>query len=127
MSQNSAGTIRNREAHQSSTNKLSGTIADMLVTYRVSSSDRLLGFVLDMGYDRLHLVTCDAWKVKCGGLPKNSFIIVKLNVEALGLPEDYGRPCLILARISNTTTTPISEDILITTFEIYRRHAQIDP
>ncbi len=104
-----------------------GRIAGMLASYNVADSERLLGFLLDLGYDEMRLVTCDAWKHKCGGLPKNSFIIVKLNEEAVGLPAGTAQKILILGRVRETTTTPVANDIQSTIFQIHKVQARIDP
>jgi hypothetical protein len=45
------------------------------------SSDRLLGFLLALNYGEMSIVTCDPWKRKCGGVPRNSFVIVKLSPQ----------------------------------------------
>jgi hypothetical protein len=75
----------------------------------------------------MRLVTCDAWKRKCGGLPKNSFVIVKLNEDAAGLPAGSTRPFIILARVTETATTPVASDIQNTIFQIHKVQAKIDP
>ncbi len=49
-----------------------GVIATVVSQYTVRESARLLGVLLAMGYDEMQVVTCDAWKRKCGGVPKNS-------------------------------------------------------
>jgi uncharacterized protein DUF87 len=104
-----------------------GKVGSMLDAYESATSSRLLGFLLDMGYDEMRLVTCDAWKRKCGGVPRNSFVIVKLNERAAGLPPGTARRFLILARISETATTPVAGDIQSTIFQIHKVQAKIDP
>lgn len=88
---------------------------------------RLLGFLLQMGYDEMSLVTCDAWKKNCGGVPRNSFVIVKLNEKAAGVTVPAARRAIILARISATTTTPVANDIQSTIFQIHKVQATVDP
>lgn len=104
-----------------------GPVSTMLQAYEAASSDRLLGFLLDMSYDEMRLVTCDAWKRKCGGVPRNSFVIVKLNEAAAGVRPGSIRRFLILARISETATTPVAADIQSTIFQIHKFQAKIDP
>ena len=75
-----------------------GPIREMLATYHAATSDRLLGFLLDLNYDELSFVTCDAWKQKCGGLPKNSLVIAVLNPAAADQRQVGTQQFLILAR-----------------------------
>jgi hypothetical protein len=105
----------------------SGFVSRMIESYKIMTSERLLGFLLNMGYDEMTLVTCDSWKRKCGGLPKNSFVIAKLNESAAGVPVGASRQFLILARIAETATTPVANDIQSTIFQIHKVQAQIDP
>lgn len=118
--------ILDREAGRSSVSH-AGPVAQILSYYNVATSDRLLGFLLRMDYDEIGLVTCDAWKRKCGGVPKNSFVLVKMNEEAAGLPSGATAPFLILARVSETTTTPVAGDIQSTIFQIHKVQAKVDP
>jgi hypothetical protein len=104
-----------------------GPIATLLPTY-TSSSSRLLGYILDMSYDEATIVTCDAWKRKCGGVPKNSFVIIRLNSSIAALtPEETLRPALILGRVIQPVATPLSADIQQTIFSIHKVQAVVDP
>jgi DNA helicase HerA-like ATPase len=123
---NAVEAVLDREAAAPASPAPPGPVSDMLRQYEVGST-RLLGFLLDMGYDEMRLVTCDAWKRKCGGVPRNSFIIVKLNEEAAGVPRGTVRPFLILARVSETATTPVANDIQATIFQIHKVQAKVDP
>jgi hypothetical protein len=55
-----------------------GTIGRIAAGYD-NTSERLLGFLLSLSYEEMRIVTCDPWKRKCGGVPRNSFVIVKVN------------------------------------------------
>jgi hypothetical protein len=103
-----------------------GAIQQMLAHYDAGSSAQLLGFLLDLNYDTLELVTCDAWKRNCGGVPRNSFIILKLNEALAGIPPGSIQPSVILARIVETATTPVRADIQNTIFQIHKVRAKID-
>ena len=37
--------------------------------------DRLLGFLLNLSYEDVTIVTCDPWKRNCGGVPRNSLVL----------------------------------------------------
>jgi DNA helicase HerA-like ATPase len=119
--------LLDREVARPRTSAPSGPIATMLDTYDVGTSSRLLGFLLELGYDEMRLVTCDAWKRNCGGVPRNSFVIVKLNEAAAGVLPGSLRRFLVLARISETATTPVASDIQATIFQIHKVQAKIDP
>jgi len=104
-----------------------GVVSGMLAKYGTLDRSSLLGFLLKMDYDELTVVTCDAWKRNCGGVPKNSFVIVKLNEKAATFQTENARPFLILARIRETAMTPVAADIQSTIFQIHKVQATIDP
>jgi hypothetical protein len=126
---NPINAMLDREARTAARNEAGagGIIGGMATAYVAATSERLLGFLLKMGYDELHLVTCDAWKLKCGGVPKNSFVIIKLNEDAAGLRPGTVRQSLVLARVTESATTPVDTDIQSTIFEIHKVQAHIDP
>ncbi len=93
-----------------------------------SESSNLLGFILDMSYDEATIVTCDAWKLKCGGVPKNSFVLIRLGPNATkSLQPELGKPVIILARILQAVPTPLSSEIQQTIFTIHKVQAVPDP
>ncbi|SRR5258708_98410 len=86
-----------------------------------TQGNNLLGFVLGMSYDEATIVTCDAWKRKCGGLPKNSFVIIRLSPTAAQLaPDEMPKPSLILARVIDTAPTPLDNELQQTIFSIHK-------
>lgn len=104
-----------------------GSVAHLVQTYK-SDGYNLLGYVLEMSYDQATIVTCDAWKRKCGGVPKNSFVVIRLNPAAAGLPAGGAtRPSLILARVIQAAGTPLSSEVQQTIFAIHKVQAAIDP
>ncbi|MCL4552038.1 MAG: hypothetical protein M1305_00565, partial [Candidatus Marsarchaeota archaeon] len=109
------------------TNDQLGPAARIVATYN-PDTDSLLGFVLDMSYDEATIVTCDAWKLKCGGVPKNSFVIIKLSGSA-GRPRSAGstKLAVILARVLEAVPTPLSNEIQQTIFSIHKVQAVPDP
>jgi hypothetical protein len=52
-------------------------LGNILKAYN-AQSERLLGFLLKLSYEDMRIVTCDVWKSKCAGVPRNSFVVVKL-------------------------------------------------
>lgn len=109
-------------------NAIGGSVvSEMLTAYGVYDRSSLLGFLLKMDYDELTLVTCDAWKRNCGGVPKNSFILVRLNEKAAAYKPADAQPFLILARVRETAMTPVTADVQSTIFQIHKVQAAIDP
>ena len=115
------------EASSAATAPSAGVVSGMLAKYGTQDRSSLLGFLLKMDYDELTVVTCDAWKRNCGGVPKNSFVIVRLNEKAASFQTENARPFLILARIRETAMTPVAADIQSTIFQIHKVQATIDP
>jgi hypothetical protein len=72
-------------------------------------------------------VTCDAWKRKCGGVPRGSFVLFRIDPRAVD-PEDR-EFCnrLILARITDAVPTPVETNIQQTLFQVHKLQAQLDP
>jgi hypothetical protein len=108
-------------------NSTIGSIQGLTMTLNANANN-LLGFVLDMSYEWATIVTCDAWKRKCGGVPKNSFVVIRLNPAAAGLNSGVvPRPALILARIIEAVATPLSSEVQQTIFTIHKVQAVVDP
>ncbi len=104
-----------------------GLVVDIVNSYN-DKGNHLLGYVLDLNYDKATIVTCDGWKLKCGGVPKNSFIIIKASQAARKLDGASVRPpILILGRVTQAVATPVSQDIQRTIFAIHKVQAVTDP
>ena len=90
-------------------------------------SDRLLGLLLKLDFEESHFVTCDAWKRNCGGVPRGSFVLFRIDPRSVA-PEDQDF-CnrLILARITNSAPTPVEADVQHTLFQVHKLQAQLDP
>lgn len=104
-----------------------GQIGRIASTYGAEGA-HLVGYVLDLNYDHATLVTCDEWKFKCGGVPKNSFVVIKLGQAARRSQLQQGRrPILILGRVTQAVATPVSQDVQRTIFQIHKVQAVTDP
>jgi hypothetical protein len=57
-----------------------GIIGRMAARYDVQNSDRLLGLLLKFDFAASHIVTCDPWKRRCGGVPRGAFIIFRIVI-----------------------------------------------
>jgi hypothetical protein len=103
-----------------------GPIAQIAARYTLDS-DRLLGLLLKLDFAESHIATCDPWKRKCGGVPRGSFVLFRVDPRAVD-PED--RPfCdrLIIARVSDAVPTPLEGNVQQTLFQVHKLQAQLDP
>ena len=103
-----------------------GPIAGIAASYHLESN-RLLGLLLKFDFEESLFVTCDAWKRACGGVPRGSFVLFRIDPRAVN-PEDR-EFCnrLILARITSSAPTPVETDIQLTLFQVHKLQAQLDP
>jgi len=103
-----------------------GVVAGISRQYSIES-DRLLGLLLKLDYAEMHIATCDPWKRKCGGVPRNSFVVVKVSPSHVS-PEDlHFCDRIILARVTDSVPTPVAGDALNTLFEVHKAQAVMDP
>ena len=103
-----------------------GVISKIADNYE-SESDRLLGYLLKFGYKELEIQTCDPWKYKCGGISRNSFIIVKSRESQLDSSEKKVSKRIVLARVTDSIPTPLEGDLRITLFETHKSQVYPDP
>lgn len=90
-------------------------------------SDRLIGLLLKLDYQEMHIATCDPWKRKCGGVPRNSFVIVKVSPAHVSAEDKHFCDRIILARVTDSVPTPVAGDALNTLFEVHKAQAMMDP
>lgn len=96
-------------------------------TQAPNNSHRLLGYVLKLAFEEVTIVTCDPWKGACGGVPRNSFIIIRLALDQVRAEDRRFCDRLIMARITNSVPTPVDSDITQTIYQIHKAQANIDP
>src|SRR2546423_4861606 len=68
---------------------------------------RLLGFLLNLSYEDVTIVTCDPWKRACGGVPRNSFVFVRLSPAKVSSEEAPFCDRIIMVRITESVPTPV--------------------
>src|SRR5262245_17595048 len=90
-------------------------------------SQRLLGFLLNLSYEDVTIVTCDPWKRNCGGIPRNSFVLIKLSPEKVSQEEKSSCDRIIMARVTESVPTPVAAEIQQTIFQIHKSQAIVDP
>src|SRR5579863_9970274 len=84
-----------------------GRVGTIAREYTLDSS-RLLGFLLKLNYEEMHIATCDPWKRKCGGVPRNSFVIVKVSPPHVSAEDRHFCDRVILARVTDSVPTPVA-------------------
>jgi hypothetical protein len=76
---------------------------------------RFVGYVLDIGYDTVTIITSDPFKIAVGGVPRNSLLImVPSNLEDLP-------PHFTLLRVLESAPTPLSAEVQQTYFELQKK------
>lgn len=103
-----------------------GPIAQIARRYTLES-ERLLGLLLRLDFAESHLVTCDAWKRNCGGVPRGSFLLFRIDPSAVSAADQHYCDRLILARITDAVPTPVETNVQQTLFQAHKLQAQLDP
>jgi len=103
------------ESQVSPTEKTTGPIGKMAKNYTLDSN-RLLGLLLKLDFQESHFVTCDAWKRNCGGVPRGSFILFRVDPRAVSEEDQGFCKRLILARVTNSAPTPVESTVQQTLF-----------
>ena len=78
-------------------------------------SMRFVGYVLDIGYDTVTIITSDPFKLAVGGVPRGSFLIM--------LPANYENlpPHFTLLRVVESAPTPLTKEVQQTYFELQKK------
>lgn len=76
---------------------------------------RFVGYVLDIGYDTVTIITSDPFKIAVGGVPRNSLLIM--------VPSNYDSlpPHFTLLRVLEAAPTPLSKEVQQTYFELQKK------
>ncbi|MBI5059918.1 ATP-binding protein [candidate division KSB1 bacterium] len=91
----------------------------------------LLGYVMELGYDTGIVVTNDYYKMRAGGISKNSLLVIRPgSITQLMQPDETTSsidiqdkpPHLILCRVLEPAPTPLAQDIARTYFEMHKSH-----
>ena len=90
-------------------------------------SERLLGLLLKLDFEESHFVTCDPWKRNCGGVPRGSFVLFKIDPRSVDAEDRSFCTRLILARVTNSAPTPVEANVQQTLFQVHKLQAQLDP
>jgi len=76
---------------------------------------RFVGYVLEIGFDTVTIITSDPFKIAVGGVPRNSLLIM--------VPADYKSfpPHFTLLRVLESAPTPLSKEVQQTYFELQKK------
>ncbi len=76
---------------------------------------RFVGYVLEIGYDVVTIITSDPFKIAVGGVPRNSLLIM--------VPASYDNlpPHFTLLRVLESAPTPLSKEVQQTYFELQKK------
>ena len=77
---------------------------------------RFVGYVLDIGYDVVTIITSDPFKAAVGGIPRNSLLIMVPAEFPPDMPQHF-----TLLRVLDVAPTPLSRDIQQTYFELQKK------
>jgi hypothetical protein len=77
---------------------------------------RFVGYVLDINYDTVTIITSDPFKIAVGGVPRNSLLIMTPSV-----PEAMVTPHFTLLRVLDAAPTPLSKEVQQTYFELQKK------
>jgi hypothetical protein len=77
---------------------------------------RFAGYVLDIGYDTVTIITSDPFKVNVGGVPRNSLLIMVPAVLVENMP-----PHFTVLRVLEAAPTPLSKEVQQTYFELQKK------
>lgn len=77
---------------------------------------RFVGYVLDITYDSIVIITSDPFKIAVGGVPRNSLLIMTPAVQSENLS-----PHFTLLRVLDAAPTPLTKDTQQTFFELQKK------
>lgn len=80
---------------------------------------RFVGYVLDIGYGEVRIITSDPFKVAAGGIPRNSLLIMcpaSFESDGKSIP-----PHFTLLRVLDTAPTPLTTEVQQTYFELQKK------
>lgn len=92
------------------------------------SEMRFVGYVLDIGYNTVTIITSDPFKIAVGGIPRNSLLIMVPALEQiLGVgsnnldKQEILPPHFTVLRVLESAPTPLSKEVQQTYFELQKK------
>lgn len=80
---------------------------------------RFVGYVLEIGYDEITIITCDPFKINVGGIPRNSLLI--MVPDSFVQNETTILPHFTLLRVLDSAPTPLTKEVQQTYFELQKK------
>lgn len=77
---------------------------------------RFVGYVLDISYDTVTIITSDPFKTRVGGVPRNSLLIMVPSVKVEAMP-----PHFTLLRVLEAAPHPLNRETQQTYFELQKK------
>lgn len=77
---------------------------------------RFVGYVLDISYDTVTIITSDPFKTRVGGVPRNSLLIMVPAVQVASMP-----PHFTLLRVLEAAPHPLTKETQQTYFELQKK------
>ncbi|MFY9085013.1 ATP-binding protein [Aliarcobacter cryaerophilus] len=76
---------------------------------------RFVGYVLEIGFEEVKIITSDPYKVIVGGVPRGSYLIM--------CPSSFDElpPHFTLLRVNGVATTPLKQETQQTYFELHKK------
>jgi hypothetical protein len=85
-------------------------------TAKKYSDLRFVGYVLDITFDDVTIITSDPFKIAVGGVPRNSLLIM-----TPANPDEVVTPHFTLLRVLDAASTPLSKETQQTFFELQKK------
>ena len=77
---------------------------------------RFVGYVLDISYDTVTIITSDPFKTRVGGVPRNSLLIMIPSISVDSMP-----PHFTLLRVLEAAPHPLTKETQQTYFELQKK------
>lgn len=93
------------------------------------SEMRFVGYVLEIGYDTVTIITSDPFKIAVGGIPRNSLLIMvpaPEQIQGVASDDDENNPEILpphftVLRVLESAPTPLSKEVQQTYFELQKK------
>jgi len=92
---------------------------EKIMTAKLYDQSRFVGYVLDIGFDAITIITSDPYKVAVGGIPRNSLLIMvpdSFTQNGIQIPLHF-----TLLRVLDSAPTPLSSEVQQTYFELQKK------
>ncbi len=88
-------------------------------TAKQYDKSRFVGYVLEIGYGEIKIITSDPFKLAVGGIPRNSLLIMlpsSFDTDGTSIPLHF-----TLLRVLDSAPTPLTSEVQQTYFELQKK------